>query len=152
MLKIVLDTNVLISAFLKKGSIPSSILVLMEKGLLRLCVSKDIIDEYEGVLRRTKFQGISEKALKYLKKNQRCFITVTPKEKILALKEDPDDNMFLECSVGAKADYLITGNIKHFPFNKYRGTTIVTPKEFIDSVSKSLFEMKRKPKRYLSTN
>lgn len=142
----------LISAFLKKGSIPSSILVLMEKGLLHLCVTKEIMGEYEGVLRRAKFQSINEKALKYLKKNQRHFITVIPKEKISALNEDPDDNIFLECSVGARADYLLTGNIKHFPFKKYRGTAIMTPKEFIDSVSKSLFEMKKKPKRALSTN
>ncbi|MDP2753434.1 MAG: putative toxin-antitoxin system toxin component, PIN family, partial [Nitrospirota bacterium] len=71
MLKIVLDTNVLVSAFLKKGSIPSSILVLMERGDIYLCVSKEIMDKYEGVLRRTKFQAVSEKALNYLRRTSR---------------------------------------------------------------------------------
>lgn len=144
MLKIVLDTNVLISAFLKKGSAPSSILVLMERGDLRLCVCKKIMDEYEGVLKRSKFESISERALKYLKKHRRRFIQVNPKEQITAIKEDPADNRFLECAAEAGADYLITGNTKHFPFKKYREAAIVTPRAFIDSVSKSLFEAKKR--------
>jgi putative PIN family toxin of toxin-antitoxin system len=140
----VLDTNVLVSAFLKKGSIPSSILVLMERGDIYLCVSKEIMDEYEGILRRTKFQAVSEKTLNYLRRTSRRFIWVTPKEKITAVKEDPADNKFLECAVEAKADYLITGNIKHFPLKGYRQTAIVMPKEFIDLITKCLFEGKKR--------
>jgi len=143
LLRIVLDTNVLISAFLKKGSAPSSILVLAERGELGLYTSMEIMDEYEGVLRRPKFQSISGKALRYLEKNRRRFISVKPKEKVTAIKEDPEDNKFLECAIEARADYLITGNTNHFPFKKYRETAIVMPKEFIDLVTKSIFEAKK---------
>lgn len=44
---------------------------------------------------------------------------------------DPDDNMFLECAQSSEANYIITGNIRHFP-KVWKDTHIVTPREFID--------------------
>ena len=47
------------------------------------------------------------------------------------LKDDPDDNMVLACAAEGMATYLVTGNIKHFPFADYKGIKVVTPREFL---------------------
>ncbi|MBI5607038.1 MAG: PIN domain-containing protein [Deltaproteobacteria bacterium] len=49
---------------------------------------------------------------------------------------DPDDNAFLECALESKADFLITGNIHHFPEKKFRNTSIVPPAEFVSHAAK----------------
>ena len=55
---------------------------------------------------------------------------VKPTERIEACS-DPDDDIFLECAHAARADYLVTGNLKHFP-RSWAGTLIVTPRAFVD--------------------
>ncbi len=139
MVRVVLDTNVLISAFLKKGSAPAAILTLAEEGDISLCVSKVVMEEYEGVLQRDKFRSFGERAVEYLRKARRRFIWVAPVEKITAAKDDPEDNKFLECAVAARADYLVSGNVRHFPPKEYRGTLIVTPRDFIAIATKAMF-------------
>jgi predicted nucleic acid-binding protein len=51
---------------------------------------------------------------------------------------DPADNKFLECALESKADYLITGNIRHFPFKKFHDTQVITPKDFIDLLGEAI--------------
>jgi putative PIN family toxin of toxin-antitoxin system len=143
--RVVLDTNVLVSAFLKKGSAPAAILLLAERGDISLCVSRAVMEEYEGVLRRDKFRPVGDRAIEYLKKSRKRFIWVVPVEKITAAREDPEDNKFLECAVAAGADYLVTGNIRHFPPKNYRGTRIVAPREFTDMITKTIFSAGRRP-------
>jgi len=55
---------------------------------------------------------------------------VVPKVTIDDVTKGPDDNAFLECALESKADFLITGNIHHFP-EKFRHASIVTPAEFV---------------------
>lgn len=57
---------------------------------------------------------------------------VEPKIRIAVITADPADNKFLECAQAAQADFLITGNTKHFPFKQFQDTRIVSPKEFIE--------------------
>jgi putative PIN family toxin of toxin-antitoxin system len=139
MLKVVLDTNVLVSAFLKKGSAPAAILTLAEEGDIYLCVSRAVMEEYEGVLQRDKFRPFGQRAVEYLRKARKRFIWVAPAERITAAKDDPEDNKFLECAVAARADYLVSGNVRHFPPREYRGTRIVTPREFIAVAARTMF-------------
>ncbi len=56
----------------------------------------------------------------------------------LKVTSDPDDNIFLECADAARADYLITGNLRHFP-RFWKQTKIVSSREFLDLVSPHLF-------------
>lgn len=142
-MRVVLDTNVLVSAFLKKGSAPAAILTLHERGNLAMCVSPAVMEEYEEVLRRDRFQAVGGRAIAYLKKARKRFIWVVPGERIMAAKNDPDDNMFLECAVASGADYLVTGNVRHFPPKRYRGILIVTPTEFISIMTKSIFSTEK---------
>jgi uncharacterized protein len=57
----------------------------------------------------------------------------------LGVASDPDDNMFLECADIAKADYLVTGNQKHFPIF-WKKTKVITPREFISLVAPHLIK------------
>ncbi|MBC2715679.1 MAG: putative toxin-antitoxin system toxin component, PIN family [Desulfobacteraceae bacterium] len=133
MLKIVLDTNVLVSALLKPGSTPELILLLILNHRVDLYLSKDIFKEYQEVLNREKFKKYlnQKKIQKFLKKIKNNASMAVPKESVEVIKEDPSDNKFLECALECKANFLITGNIKHFPSKKFRETRIVTPADFV---------------------
>jgi uncharacterized protein len=139
MLKVVLDTNVLVSALLKPDSTPELVLSLILEKQVVLCVSEPIAAEYEEVLRRPKFRGLDRNKvasfLARLKAQARCF---APQSHLDIIETDPEDNKFLECAQEAKADFLITGNTKHFPFQKFHKTRTVSPAEFLAVVAKKL--------------
>ena len=126
---VVFDTNVIVSALLKPGSIPSSLVALVFSYDLRLYVSESILAEYRAVLSRPVFGFDAQPINRFLYELSKISETVHPR-KTLALSPDEPDNRFLECALAAKADFLISGNTKHFPFAEFKGTQIVTPAEF----------------------
>lgn len=140
MLKAVIDTNVLVSALLKNNSLPSFILALLRRKMITLCLSKDIFEEYRAVLDREKFHSIKKEAAPLLSSLKKGAIWVEPKTRITEITNDPADNKFLECAAEAKADFLITGNSRHFPFRSYCNTRIVSPKVFIESTLKFIIK------------
>jgi putative PIN family toxin of toxin-antitoxin system len=131
MIRIVLDTNVLLSALLNPKGAPAQVLLLtILEPDIQLCVSGEIFAEYEEVLRRPKFsRGRSEidGALRSIRENG---FWVKPSEKVRACS-DPDDDIFLECAQSASAHYLVTGNANHFP-GTWASTRVVTPRQFLD--------------------
>jgi putative PIN family toxin of toxin-antitoxin system len=132
MLKLVVDTNVVISALLKPESNPALIMSLILRGDCRLCVTEKIFSEYEEVSGRGKFKKLDQASLReFLSTLRSKALWVVPKVTIDGMTKDPEDNAFLECALESKADFLITGNIHHFPAEKFRRTSIVTPAEFI---------------------
>jgi len=140
MLKIVVDTNIIVSALLKPDSLPDLIINMILNKNFNLCLSEDIFDEYQQVLGRGKFKGLDQvKTRRLLLKIKKDAKFVNPSVSVDVIKRDPEDNKFLECALEAKADYLITGNIKHFSFKKFRSTFIVTPRDFLDIIAKLLF-------------
>ena len=132
--KIVLDTNILVSGVLTPDGPPGKILLLLTRpDAVRLLVTPEIITEYLEVLTREKF-GLMDETVAFLLHNLTCLAeTVIPKQK-LDLLPDPDDNKFIECAVEGKASYLVTGNIKHFPFTVYKQVRILTPATFIKNI------------------
>jgi len=130
-----MDTNVLVAALWKENSLPAFILARIRKGKIRLCFSKEIFEEYEEVLQREKFHQIKREVAPLLTSFRKGSLLVKPKGKITEAN-DPDDNNFLECALEAKADFLITGNIKHFPYKRLHRTRIVSPRDFIDTALK----------------
>ena len=64
---------------------------------------------------------------------------VSPRIPVTILSRDPADNKFLECALESQADYLITGNTRHFPLKMFHGTRIITPRDFIDLIGKTIF-------------
>ncbi len=132
MLKVVIDTNVMVSALLKDNSPPAFILALLRKRKMSLCLSKAIFEEYRAVMNREKFQHIRSAAAPLLLSLKKRGLLVEPKIRIAVITADPADNKFLECAQAAQADFLITGNTKHFPFKQFQDTRVVSPKEFIE--------------------
>lgn len=115
MIRVVLDTNVVVSAVLTRGGAEAHTLDLAAARKIQLYVSASILAEYQGVLRRSKFSHVSPKAIDTaLDLIRRIAIAVDPQE-TLAVSSDEDDNRFLECAEAADADYLVTGNKRHFP-------------------------------------
>lgn len=129
MLRVVYDTNVVVSAALKSGSLPASLLILALQGRVKLCVSHAVLEEYREVLNRPKF-GLQPHAVNLLLQEIiQSSLLVNPTEHI-ANPLDEKDSHFLECAVVADVQYLVTGNIKHFPAPQFRHTKIVTPAVF----------------------
>jgi putative PIN family toxin of toxin-antitoxin system len=128
-LKVVLDTNVYISALLFGGKC-EEILKLASQGLFEVTISKKIVSEIKSVLGK-KFcwndKQIAE-AIKYIKE---IAFFVTPEISLAIVKDDYEDNKIIECAIASKATYIVTGD-KHLLFIKeYGGTKIVSLIEFL---------------------
>ena len=128
-LRLVIDTNVLISAAIKPAGLQRTVLLLAITRPARLYVSRPILEEYSEVFGRRELRirkGLRQQLLQLIKNHS---YTVVPTRR-LHVTSDPDDNMFLECADAARADYLVTGNQKHFP-RFWKKTKIITTREFI---------------------
>ncbi len=135
-LRLVVDTNIVISAALKPEGLQRTVLLLAITKPSRLYVSAPILEEYRTVLSRPEFQirkGLRQQLLQLLKKNARFVRPV----RHLQVTTDPDDNMFVECADVAGVDYLITGNIRHFP-RYWKRTKIITSREFLSVIAPHL--------------
>jgi putative PIN family toxin of toxin-antitoxin system len=128
-LRLVIDTNVLISSAIKPTGLQRTVVLLAMTKPARWYVSRPILEEYAEVLARPELQirrGLQQQLLQLIKNRS---YTVAP-TRHLEVTRDPDDNFFLECADVARGDYLVTGNQKHFP-KFWKNTKIITPREFI---------------------
>ena len=131
-IRVVLDTNVVASAHLNSEGYERHVLDLALAGKLRLAVSENILAEYEGVLRRAKFGLNGRQVSRSLRLLRKAASIVKPRRE-LKIAKDPADNRFLECAEAAKADYLVTGNRRHFP-KEWRQTVVVNARELLEWV------------------
>jgi putative PIN family toxin of toxin-antitoxin system len=110
MIRVVLDTNVLVSALLQPQGRPAQVLLLTTAGpAARLCVSAEVYAEYEEVIRRPRFKRNENEISDVLRAIREVGIWVKPSHKVRGCI-DPDD-VFLECAQAARAHYLVTGNL-----------------------------------------
>lgn len=129
-MRIVLDTNVLVSGLLSPYRAPGQIVRMVAADIVQLCFDARIISEYQNVLMRPKFKLDQEKAEVLLKHIESCgFLVATEPTKYNL--PDKDDEPFLEVAIAGEADYLITGNIKHYPVKKRQSVLVVTPVDFL---------------------
>ncbi|MBI3602197.1 MAG: putative toxin-antitoxin system toxin component, PIN family [Candidatus Omnitrophica bacterium] len=129
-MKVVLDTNVVVSSLLNAFGPSAQIMALLLSGELIFCCDHRILREYQEVLLRPKFQfplEAVEDLLGFLE-NDSFKVIAKPLSKPLY---DTSDEMFLEVAITARADYLITGNLKHFPQATSAGPGVVSPAKFI---------------------
>jgi putative PIN family toxin of toxin-antitoxin system len=111
MIRVVLDTNILISALLQPQGLPARTFLMIVGGLTaQLCVSGDIYAEYEEVIRRRRFNRSDNEIEQALSVIRERGLWVRPSEKVRACS-DPDDDIFLECAQAARAHYLVTPKI-----------------------------------------
>jgi putative PIN family toxin of toxin-antitoxin system len=137
-LRLVIDTNVLISAAIKPAGLQRTVLLLAITRPARLYVSRPILEEYSEVFSRPELRirkGLRQQLLQLIKNHS---YTVVPTRR-LDVTSEPDDNMFLECADVARADYLVTGNQKHFP-RFWKKTKIITTREFISLTAPHLIK------------
>ena len=129
-MRVVLDTNVLVSALMTPGSVCSRILRLVYDEALQMCIDERIIEEYESVLSRPRFRLDSEDIDETIEMIRAYAETVTPMPLPVELP-DPADLSFLEVAAEANA-VLVTGNKRHFPVNARHGVNVLAPAEFIE--------------------
>jgi uncharacterized protein len=132
-LRLVIDTNIVISAALKPEGLQRTVLLLAMTKPARLYVSQAILAEYKAVLARRELhirRGLRNQLLSLIARQGH----IVKPSRALRVTSDPDDNKFVECAEAARADYLITGNLRHFP-TFWKATKIVTSRQFIELVA-----------------
>ena len=137
MLKVVLDTNVLISAILFGGK-PRQILEKAIRGEIRLCLSEPILEELKGVLQRSKFDYSPEMIQVILTELTGIADFVNPSKTIDVVLDDPDDNRVLECAVEAEANYVITGDFHLLKLSGYRNIEVLNAGAFLEKLSSAV--------------
>jgi putative PIN family toxin of toxin-antitoxin system len=130
-MKLVLDTNVLLSGMINPAGPPGQILDRIRTGRLVLVVDDRILAEYTQVLRRPRFAAYFSRAqlrdaVAFLHADSIRVIA----EHVVSGLPDPDDAPFLELALTADAP-LVTGNLKDFPKAKRTGATVLSPAEFV---------------------
>ena len=130
-MRVVIDTNVLVSGLLSPYGAPGKILNMMVSGELEACYDARIITEYKDVLLRPKFsfeRGYVGSIIGYIE-----YFGVPVSAKPLSRRlRDPDDEPFLEVAIAGSAEALITGNAAHYPLRGKHATRIFTPRQFLN--------------------
>lgn len=134
----VIDTNVLISSMLKNISVPGKVIDLISEQKIIPVVNNKILTEYLEVIQRPKFKFSTQRIDEVLSNIIRNALFVDPDkpDELDEILPDPKDVVFYEVVMEARKEhdaYLVTGNIKHFPFK----TFIVTPREMLDIINQS---------------
>lgn len=122
MQKVILDTNVVVSALIQKGYPHFIVFDHILEGYVKLCLSKTLLDEYCDVLARSKFSKIPDfknNADIVLNRFIDTALFYEPKISLDIIK-DKDDNMLLELACESNADFLITGNSLDFNITQYK--------------------------------
>jgi putative PIN family toxin of toxin-antitoxin system len=131
MIRVVLDTNIIVSAYLNHDGLPFFIMKLALAGAVQMCASEPVLAEYEELLQRKSYP-LDRRRAKLLLDKLRAASTLVKPAGHLFEASDPDDNIFVECAQAAKAHYLITGNTDHFP-RHWKYTEVITPRMFINT-------------------
>jgi len=125
----VVDTNVLVSALIRSEGIPARILDVILSRQAKTVLDHRIYLEYEEVLLRPEF-GFSRELVDDLLD----FLWLSSERVRVATMSvelpDADDTKFLEVAMTASADFLITGNLRHFPARQRHGVHVVSPREW----------------------
>lgn len=137
-MRIVVDTNILVSATFWTG-IPFRIIECAEENLFELLLSKAIIDEFIEVLNykeiQEKVRGRHLEMTHTIEKLISIASIVEPREKIKAVKDDPDDDKVIECAVEGKADYIVSRDKHLLRLKEFRGIKIASPEEFVKLIA-----------------
>ena len=135
-LSVVLDTNVVVSGVLKPAGVERVSLVFALTAPARLYVSAEILEECERVLHKPQLKLSRLHIGEVISLIKGRAVVVQPTRR-LQVTPDPDDNVFLECADEARADYLVTGNKRHFP-RFWKSTKVVNARELLELIAPHL--------------
>ena len=135
MLRVVLDTNVLVSAILKQGGNEWAVLQKVNEGEIISLTSEDILHEFARVMSKPKFENSKEEVDEWLLFLLGVSLLVAPTERLTVIKDDPSDNKILECAVSGNADYIISGDRHLLALREYRGIKILNSSDSLKSLN-----------------
>ena len=125
----VLDTNIIVSGLLRSAGPPAAVIDLGFAKQFRWYISDPIWNEYTAVLARKRLGINPRRTAKYFVDLRRVAVFVAPTMKLRECT-DADDDKFLECALEARADYVVTGNTRHYPA-RFQDIRIVLPRQFL---------------------
>jgi putative PIN family toxin of toxin-antitoxin system len=137
MIVLVMDTNVLVSGLLSPHSYSARLLRLALDRQVQIAFDERILAEYREVLARPKFPFYHDQIDALLTQIEEEGLNITPPPLLVNLP-DPDDLPFLEVAIASKADFLVTGNKKHYPSKMCRGIKVVSPRHGLKLISLEL--------------
>ncbi|MGV8171332.1 MAG: putative toxin-antitoxin system toxin component, PIN family [Candidatus Woesearchaeota archaeon] len=127
-MRVVLDTNILVSATLWNGSVAQKLLLKLLEENVSIYISKDIILEYENVLIRD-FKYSKSEVETIVNTILKFSILITPKEHVHIVKNDLTDDKIIDCAIEASAEYIITYDKHLLNMTAFRQIKILTPNE-----------------------
>ena len=130
-MRIVIDSNIFISAFFYKGN-PLKIWMRVIEGLDALYITKDIIEEIEDVIYSEKFKADKNEIERFIKVIKKTSKLITPSTIIDNVCRDKDDNKILSCAISANADFIITGDKDLLVLKEFNNIKILTSKEYLE--------------------
>ena len=136
-MKVVIDTNVLLSAALKDRGPETIILYIISHPEFSWIASKDIIAEYRDVLSREKF-GLTEELRTKWFNLLACIVEITPIDEALKFPRDQKNAKFIACAISSGADFLVTGDKDFSEAQKLLSTSIVSVSQFKKLVCEKL--------------
>ena len=132
MLKVVIDTNVFISAFYLPESKPAKVVLLARRKTILNVISPPILKEAERIIKK-KLLWDNSKTQGALRRIRNFSGEVHPQERLAIIADDPD-NRILECAVAGQADFIISGDHHLLDLKSYQGIKIVTPARFLEII------------------
>jgi len=129
-MKVVLDTNVIVSAAMTTHGPCGQIVDLLVSGGFGICADDRILNEYDTVLRRPEFRVVAEDAEAILELVRSVVELVAARPLATALP-DPSDMPFLEVAAASDA-ILVSGDLRHSPKSARKGVTVLSPGEFLE--------------------
>ena len=132
LIKVVLDTNILISALIFKGGL-SKLVELWKKGKIIPLFSKETFQEFKNVLQYPKF-SLTEKEIRIIITEEVLpFFEIIEVTDIVSEKcKDPDDDKFLSCAISASADFIVSGDSDLHAIGKYKFIKIIKASDFLE--------------------
>lgn len=134
-MRIVLDTNILISAFVSKKGASADILARCQAGELELLVSDDSLLELHRVLTypriRKRLQYSDEQIERFVAFLEQSSVAITPHANLRVVPNDADDDKFVALAMAGDAQYLVTGDDHLLTVGRYQGVIILKPAAFL---------------------
>ncbi len=134
-MRVVLDTNVVVSSFIAPAGTPAKVVELMRENELELLVSEAILAEYESVLMYPQIQirhSLSSiEVADIIAQFRAQAIVVEPGQELEVVKDDPDNDKFLECAVAGGAEFIVSGDKHLLALKEYAGIHILSPAAFL---------------------
>ncbi|HHT9137149.1 MAG TPA: putative toxin-antitoxin system toxin component, PIN family [Candidatus Wunengus sp. YC60] len=141
--KAVLDSTVLISAFLAKTGVSAELLHKAKNGGFDICLAEEILEEVQRALLqyqkiRKRYHYLDQTVIQYVQTLRMVARLITEIPLIEVVDSDPNDNMVVACALKAQADYIVTRDNDLLSLKNYEDIKMVTPEKFIGILRKGL--------------